>query len=276
MRTYWIKPNKEKRREFRRCAAAFKVRLPDSCDLIASAGEDGSVMGFAALSTTEASADILFFYVFEQYRRQGAARTMLQEIEKQLVRAGVAMLRFVLPRQEELTAFFRSEGYELFESDREYMFTYGALRYSPVYLRAVRDKNPGRAKPVKELDEKETRILAEFLRSHRLPDEGGLARELSIASIEGGQVKGLILCERAADGIRVVYVYAGDSGGMYGLKCFRALDRVMTGMGDDAARMKVIFSMGHERNRELARMFAQDDTQVEVINGVYHAVKNLL
>ncbi|MCR5748380.1 MAG: GNAT family N-acetyltransferase [Lachnospiraceae bacterium] len=275
MRTYWVTKDKKKRKYFKKCAAVFKTLLSDDTNILAASDDDDNVIGFAAVDTTELVADIVFFYVFEDYRRNGCGRLMLMEIEAAVKAADIGMLRFVMPGNEGYRELFSGEGFDIFSDSREYVMNYRALSYSDIHRKYIAGKGHGKAKSVSELNALEKACLGRFVNRYRIPVEGGLDKDLSIVCIEKGKVLGGVLCEKAGDDVIVDLIYAKKGQARKGLYCIRLLDKMLERKSEDNPDFKISFATDHIKNEAIARVIAGDSEQLSELTREITAIKEL-
>ena len=275
MKVYMIAEDDRKRQFFKKEAAFFHTRLTKESDIMVVTGDDSNVMGFAALYCDSDFADILFYYIFEQYRGMGAGAFLLHEIERVLFDAGVYSIRFILPNFGGLKEFYQAEGYDIFPGRPEYRVRIGALRYSPLYTGLISGKNPKWARSIKDLSEKDGEILARFFEDNGISAEGGLDSEFSVAAITKDAVKGLVLSKRSEDGIRIMYIYPRASGEVYLEDCCRRLNQVLLKIDSISPDLWVSFATDSDRDQRLALLLCCDMTQIEERPGAETAVKIL-
>lgn len=275
MKAYWIGKDKARRAGFKRSAAVYRVLIRDSNEIIAVTDDEDRVMGFGAIDADEDVADIIFFYIYEKYRGAHAGAFLLNEMEEQIKKAGIGMLRFLLPDYKELQGFLVHEGFEIFPGMPEYVTTYNAIRYSKNYVKNILNMPHGNAGSVKDLKDEEKILLHEFLKKARIPEDGGLDKELSIVSMEEGKVKGLVLCEQAANGIRLNYMYADSTNLLHTIYCLRLLDAKIKKIHDEKKDLKLSFALHNDKDMEFVKYLVNDNVNIEVNDGEFTAIKFL-
>ena len=129
MKSYWIGKRNNYRLTIKRYLLAYRMTLPDDADVITVTDDNGQLCAFSILSTNRVFSDVLFFLVFEDFRRKGFGSFMLSEIIDSLKESGVSLLRCLIPFGEGFHELFTSQGFDIFPGRKEYGVPFGAFHY---------------------------------------------------------------------------------------------------------------------------------------------------
>ncbi len=105
----WIGDDEDTREMLLQYAAQFGKTFPDAADVLEAVDDGGRLLGFAAVLSTEVISDILVFHVVPEEGGNDTGHLMLRELEKVIGDTGIAILRYIMPRDEELMIFFYDE-----------------------------------------------------------------------------------------------------------------------------------------------------------------------
>ena len=275
MKSYWIGKRNNYRLTIKRYLLAYRMSLPDDADVIMVTDDNGQLCAFSILSTNRVFSDVLFFLVFEDFRRKGFGSFMLSEIIDSLKESGVSLLRCLLPFGEGFHELFTSQGFDIFPGRKEYGVPFGAFHYSETYVKAIEGKDPAHAVSVKDCTEAEKLAVRNYFRKNDISDKMGYDRELSVVSFDRGKVAAVMLCERKPGTVMIEILRLSAESPKFVYRCFRVLDSILTSMGEETYSWTVVFATGDGKDLELARFFSRDPSIVKEIVWEETAVLNL-
>ncbi len=268
MRAYWIGRENRYRVTFRRYAAVYKQVIPDNADIIAVSEDNGKLCAFAVLEINRSFADIVLLLVFEGERRKGIGSFLLDEVTKFMNDAKVGILRCFIPFYEGYHELFTSKGFEVLPGKKEYAVPFGAFRYSEMYVKQIEGKDPGSARSIGRCSLSDKNTVKKYLDENGISGTAGYDKEVSIVSIsEGGisRVEAALLCEKKTEGVMIHVLYSRENDMKHLFYCFRRLDSIISGKGDEAYTLKFFFATEDSDNLKLARYFSGDPALVEEI-----------
>ena len=275
MTTYWIGSDKESIEYFIKFAEAFKIRIPKNASIISTVGDDGSLMGFGAVVSRNDLADLLFLYVIEEERRKGIGGNLLREIEEVALAAGVGSIRCIVQHEDTIFDFFEAEGYEFFETPKEYAVPIGSLHYSDSYRKNIEGKTPHKAKALDACSAGEKKILKEYFEEKRITDIDEYNLKLSAAAFEGNELSALLLCESNMEGIIINYMHADKEHPEKLVDCLKVLDAAISSHRDECKDLMLSFATGNEMELMLLKHLAGDAAVIEDFSRYSVAYKTL-
>ncbi|MCR5788870.1 MAG: hypothetical protein K6G83_03195, partial [Lachnospiraceae bacterium] len=214
-------------------------------------------------------------------RRQGIGIFLLKEIEAAAASSGAGVLRAVLPGREDLLGFFEKAGFAYFAGGKEYAVSFGSLRYSSVYRKKVKGKEPFRAKALGGLNTSEREMLTAWCHDQDITDLSDYDEALSAACLSEGRLSALLLCEQMDKGVIVRHMYTDREQPEDLLDCFRVLNRALDLPYDkeegspDRADYMLSFGTGHTVEKTLLLHLAGDMVPITEITRETAAVKSL-
>ncbi len=272
MRVFWLEERSKIHEQLVECAAKDKIDIPKGSDIIVTLGGGDVIIAFSAVKMRNKDVDILYFHVFDESRKKGAAEIMLSALDESVMILGFKTLRYALPKDDIIRELFSSHGYEIFYGPKEYVTTAGALFHSKVFRRIAQRNHLGETRMLSNLTDEEKRIVLKFFEDRNIKSLSGIDRERSAVSIQDGVVCGLILCEKAVDGVRIVFIYAHKNDNEHYLDCFSAYGkRIMNGLND--SDLKISFATDNLDNEALARALVDDNALITEQPGESLAVK---
>ncbi len=277
MKSYWLGSDKKNRKFFKDYSKSFNMPIPDNADIIVVAEDDGDFCGFSAIVATPGYADIVFFLVIREKRRNGCGSFMLQEIEKAVRESKIGHLRCMMPSGgERLLGLFTKEGFDLFPGETEYAINFGALYYSEKYLSLIAGKEPKNTKTLSELNTSENGMLKAFFNKQGITAGKHYNKKLSSVTIENGEIVALLLCDGVPTGVIIVFMYVDKDHPDFLLNGFRLIDKSLSGFGEKAKKLKISFSTGNDSDLGLVKKIAEDMVQINEITREVIAIKQCL
>ena len=275
MKSYWIGKRNNYRLTIKRYLLAYRMTLPDDADVITVTDDNGQLCAFSILSTNRVFSDVLFFLVFEDFRRKGFGSFMLSEIIDSLKESGVSLLRSLIPFGEGFHELFTSRGFDIFPGRKEYGVPFGAFHYSETYVKAIEGKDPAHAISIQDCSEAEKLAVWNYFKKNDISDKMGYDRELSVVSFDKGKVAAIMLCEKKPGTVMIEILRLSADSPKYVYRCFRVLDSILTSNGEETYSWTVVFATGNGNDLELARFFSRDPAIVKEIVREETAVLNL-
>ena len=242
----WIGDDRDTREMILQYAAQFGKTFPDAADILEAVDEGGRLLGFTAVLSTEVISDILVFHVVPEEGGDDTGHLMLRELEKVIGDTGIAILRYIMPRDEELMIFFYDEGYDIFDGGREYAVRYASLSYSPVYRKNIEAAEVQKAVSIGDCTPKEQKILKEFFIDNSIATMDYFNPVLSSVVFDGSDVMGMLLCETKPKGIIIYYMYAKEDHPEYLIDCLRVLDRILSEYKEQDPELMLSFATGND------------------------------
>ena len=276
METYWLNHDKKREDYFKTYAAAFdRTLIPDEA-MITLVCEDKEVCGFSAIAGDGETAYILFFLIFEQYRRKGYGSFLLKELSERMSKAGISMLHIVIPSDEALCAFLKAEDFEFFPGEEEYVVSIGELRYCEKYRKGIMGKPSRNAIPFKDCTLAQKNEIRSTLEEQGIYEPRGFDMDLSMADFKNGKLDSLLVCERIGGGIIVRTMYISESGKPRDLlNCIRAFGERLAAEKNSAS-MELSFPADVNGNRKLIEFLTGFNIQIGSINRGYVAMKRIV
>ena len=274
MKSYWLSQESKYRVQFKRYAAIYGTQFPDDAQILVVTDDDEKVWAFSVLDVLHDSAEILFFYIFNDGWEMGCGSYMLDEIENALKDSDTSLIRCLIPDYAGYPNLFAESGFDIFPAGKEYAVTYGALRYSETYAKRISGKKSEGVKSVSECSSDELQTLVAYLKQKGLPDEG-IDKDHSVASFTKGNLNALILCEKKAEGIIIDFIQNNTGDAKHILNCFRKLDHVLSECSDVTDDTKIYIATDNGSNRKLAETLIGDNVNMEEIVRRLIAVKLL-
>ncbi len=242
----WIGDDEDTREMILQYAAQFGKTFPDAADVLEAVDDGGRLLGFTAVLSTEVISDILVFHVVPEEGGDDTGHLMLRELEKVIGDTGIAILRYIMPRDEKMMIFFYDEGYDIFDGGREYAVRYASLSYSPVYRKNIEEEEAHNAKSIGECTRKEQMALKEFFIDNSIATMDYFNPVLSSVVFDGSDVMGMLLCETKPKGIIIYYMYAKEDHPEYLIDCLRVLDRILSEYKEQDPELMLSFATGND------------------------------
>ncbi len=259
----WIRDDRDARNILLQYAGQFGKTFPDAADILTAVDDEGNLLGFSAILSTEVISDILVFHVEPGESLNDIGHLMLQEIEKVIEETGLGMLRYIMPRDESMMLFFADEGYDILDAGREYAVLYASLAYSDVYRKNVRDKEVQKAISISQCRPKEQKILKDHFIENSIATMDFFNPVLSSVVFEGSKVAGLLLCETKPKGIIIYHMYAEADHPEYIIDCLRVLDGILSEYSEQDEELMLSFAKGNDTEAGLIHHLAGNIVPVE-------------
>ncbi len=272
---FWITDESEWRAKILNYAMQFGETFPDPAAILAVIDDEGRLLGFSAVLSTEVISDILYFHVVPEEREKDTGHLMLREIEKVIGDTGIGIIRYIMPRDEEMMIFFADEGYDIIEGSREYAVKYASLSYSEVYRKNIEEEEAKNAVSISELNPKEQKILKDFIIGNSVGTMDFFNPLLSSAVIEDSEVKGLLLCESKPKGIIIYYMYAAPEHPEYLIDCLRVPDKILSEYKSEDPELMLSFATGNDTEVSLVHHLTGNTVPIEEFVRESIAVKTL-
>ena len=260
---FWIRDDKDTRKMLLQYASKFGETFPDAAEILAAVDDEGNLLGFSAILSTEVISDILVFHVEPGESLNDIGHLMLQEIEKVMQETGIGMLRYIMPRDESMMLLFADEGYDMFGAGREYAVLYASLTYSDVYRRNVQAEPVQKARSISQCKAKEQKILKDYFIENSIATMDFFNPVLSSVVFEGAKVAGLVLCETKPKGIIIYHMYAEADHPEYIIDCLRVMDVILSEYGAQDEELMLSFATGNETEVDLIHYLAGNVVPVE-------------
>ncbi len=274
MKTYWLNHDKEREDYFKTYAAAFDRTLLSADAMITLVCENDEVCGFSALTVDDDIAYILFFLVFEEYRRRGYGSFLLGELSEKLSEAGILTIHAIVPSDEGICAFFEKEGFEFFPGEGEYEISFGEVCSCEKYRKDIMGQPVRDVVAFKDCTPKQKDVIREILKEHGITEPRGYDLELSMAGHDNGRVDSILLCERINGGIIIRMMIISETGKPKDLLyCLRALnDKLCAEEG--SASMMLSFPTDVSANLSLIEYLTGLELNIEEYNRGYIAIRH--
>ncbi len=262
-RPIWIGDDKDTKNMLLNYAAQFGKTFPDAADILTVADDEGRLLGFSVILSTEVISDILVFHIEPEENVDDIGHLMLQEIENVITETGIGMLRYFMPRDESMMLFFADEGYDIYDADREYAVLYSALNYSDVYRKNIRAEQVRKAKPISQCNMAERKILKDYFLENEIATVDFFNPVLSSVVFEGSKVAGFLLCETNPGGIIIYHMYAKADHSEYIIDCLRVLDGILSEYSAQDEELMLSFATGNEMEAGLVHYLSGDVVPIE-------------
>ena len=259
----WITDENDWRAKFLDYAMQFGETFPDQAAILAALDGEGRLLGFSAVLSSEVISDILIFHVVPEEKEKGIENLMLREIEKVVGDTGIGIIRYIMPRDEEMMIFFADEGYDIIEGSREYAVNYASLSYSEVYRKNIEEEEAKNAGSISKCNVKEQKILKDFILGNAVGTMDFFNPLLSSVVIEDSEVKGLLLCETKPEGIIIYHMYAAADHPEYLIDCLRVLDKKLSEYKDEDPGLMLSFATGNDNEVSLLRYLSGNVVPIE-------------
>ena len=263
IKLFWIRDDRDKRNMFLEYASRFGETFPEVADILAAVDNKGNLMGFSAILSTEVISDILIFRIEPGESVKDIGHLMLREIENVIEGTGIGMIRFVMPRVEEMMCFFADEGYDIVENGTEYAVLFSSLTYSDVYRKIIEEEEVQKARSISECTRKEQKFLKDFFIKNEVATMDFFNPVLSSVVIEGSEVMGLLLCETKPEGIIIYHMYAAADHPEYLIDCLRVLDKKLSEYKDEDPGLMLSFAIGNDNEVSLLRYLSGNVVPIE-------------
>jgi ribosomal protein S18 acetylase RimI-like enzyme len=276
MKTYWLNHDKKREDYFKTYAAAYDRMLIPEEAMITLVCEGKEVCGFSAVIGDGDTAYILFFLVFEEYRRKGYGSFLLKEQTEKLSEAGISVLHVVVPSDEAVCAFLEAEGFDFFPGEKEYAVSFGELLYCDKYRRGIMRQPARDVIAFKECTLRQKDEIRKILAEQGINEPRGYDMELSMADFRNGKLTSVLLCERIGGGIIVRSMLISESGQPRDLlNCIRAFNERLMAQ-ENSASMKISFPADVNGNRSLIEFLTGFNIQIGEFNRGYVALKRII
>ena len=271
----WIGDDEGTREMLLQYAARFGQTFPDAADVLEAVDDGGRLLGFAAVLSTEVISDILVFHVVPEEGGNDTGHLMLRELEKVIGDTGIAILRYIMPRDEELMIFFYDEGYEILEGGREYAVRFASLSYSPVYRKNIEEEKVHKAISISECSREQQKALKDFFIDNSIGTMDFFNPVLSSVVFDGPKVLGMLLCESKPKGIIICYMHAEEDHPGYLIDCLRVLDKILSEYKAEDPELMLSFATGNDMEDSLLHHLTANIIPTEEFVREYFAVKPL-
>ena len=266
MKTYWLNHDKKREDYFKTYAAAFDRTILPKDSMITLVCEEKEVCGFSGITVDGDTAYLLFFLVFEAWRRKGFGSFLMKELTEKLSETGISMLHAVVPSDDAICAFLEAEGFDFFPGEEEYAVSFGELRYCEKYRKDIMGQPIGGALSFQDCTDRQKDVIRKALAEQGITEPRGYDMELSMASFRNGMVDSIILCERVAGGIIIRTMFFSESGGPRDLlDCLRAFNKKLCAE-ENCSSLKLSFPADVTGNRSLIGFLTGLDIQIGDFN----------
>lgn len=200
-------------------AAAFApllaetAALPGRDILRLGAIDGGAACAAAAFRVSERTAELLSLYVAPDYRRRGAARTLLETFASLADGTPLTSLTACFPRDDKngLEAFFTAEDFAVFGGSPRYSLRLDAARGAESFRRNTAGVR-GRVLSCDKLTSSEWRALAALVKNYgAAPDElfgGGYSPALSFVCFERETPVAGLFCADFGERISIDFLFS--------------------------------------------------------------------
>ena len=189
---------------------------------------DGVPAGAAVFLIDDEICTLREIYIHEEYRKKGGASLLLKSAIEALSDAGVTHMLVYYPEDEALDALFRSSGFTIARTDNLYSIKVSDLIGSEKAKKLMeKGRNKSKVTILSRLKPDELKALTVLIRnsgfSPSLLDKDISDPELSIVSVKGDSVRGVILIGHHGDDLTVPLIINDDDRSLESAALFAAL-----------------------------------------------------
>ncbi len=239
--------------------------------------EDDTACGAAAFRIGRSSAELMSLYVASEFRRRGAAQSMLDTFLEFGGKLGLTSLMTVYMRDNaEMGAFLAKNGFLQLDSSESYFFLAGDALQSGKLTEIVSGNIPGNCVPVDKLPPTRQRALERFVRKGGFVLRGAIGEnctgEMSFAVVDAGALPvACMLCTDMRDTITIDVLLSKGNSRIAILKLFEALYRKLE--ADNRQMTEIRCLAVNEKVGPLLRLLFGD--KVQMAGSTVCAVKTL-
>lgn len=239
--------------------------------------EDDTACGAAAFRIGRRGAELLSIYVAPEFRRRGAAQSMLDTFLELGGKLGLTSLMTVYMRDNaEMGAFLAKNGFLQLDSSESYFFLAGDALQSGKLTEIVSGNIPGNCVPVDKLPPTRQRALERFVRKGGFVLRGAIGEnctgEMSFAVVDAGALPvACMLCTDMRDTITIDVLLSKGNSRIAILKLFEALYRKLE--ADNRQMTEIRCLAVNEKVGPLLRLLFGD--KVQMAGSTVCAVKTL-
>lgn len=239
--------------------------------------EDDTACGAAAFRIGRSSAELMSLYVAPEFRRRGAAQSMLDTFLEFGGKLGLTSLMTVyMGDNAEMGAFLAKNGFLQLDSSESYLFLTGDALQSGKLTEIASSGITGNCVPVDKLPPTRQRALERFVRKGGFVLRGAIGEnctgEMSFAVVDAGALPvACMLCTDMRDTITIDVLLSKANSRIAILKLFEALYRKLE--ADNRQTTEIRCLAVNEKVGPLLRLLFGD--KVQMAGSTVCAVKTL-